>query len=149
MKRHTLVVGMAVGLLVLAVAGSATARIDPRFDAAESYLRYVNTGEYRKAYDLLDWEITFDDFVARVEASNRGFADSLKENGIALVSKKIDRIDPMTFEDKYIIVSVRSHVVGRRGAENLEEDVFYQVYFRFNDKGRIDLVHSIGEGWIC
>jgi hypothetical protein len=149
MKRRGFVLGTTIGLMALLVTSAATARIDPRFDAAESYLKYVNTGEYRKAYDLLAWDISFEDFVARAEASNQGFAESLKEHGITLVSKKIERIDPMTFEDQYIIVAVRSLVVGKRGAETMEETVHYQVYFRFDQSGKIDLVHSIGEGWIC
>ncbi len=149
MKRSMVIVGLAAVCLALAGADTAAAKVDPRFEVAESYLMYVNTGEFKKAYELLDFEISYDQFLERVEASNKSFAESLREHGVTLVSKKIERVDPMTFEAQYIIVSVRSHVVGTRGNETQEEDVYYQVYFRFNDKGKIDMVHAIGEGWIC
>jgi hypothetical protein len=149
MRRIGILALLIVTFFVLAIPRSLPAAPDPRFDVAESYLRHVSTGEYRKAFELLDWKITFEEFVTRIEASNQGFADSLREQGITLVSKKIDRVDPMTFEDQYIIVAVRSQIVGKRGEAMVQDTAHYQVYFRFNGTGRIDLVHSIGEGWIC
>jgi hypothetical protein len=31
----------------------------------------------------------------------------------------------------------------------IKDSVTYQIYFRFNAEGKIDVVQSIGEGWIC
>ncbi len=31
----------------------------------------------------------------------------------------------------------------------IEDDLLYQVSFRFNDDGKINMVHGIGDGWVC
>jgi hypothetical protein len=120
-----------------------------RFEAAESYLEDINAGEYRTAYDRLDGEISFGEFVARIDASNGALANRLKEHGIALVSKTIERIKPMTFAGQDITVAVQSRVLGKRNGETIEGDLVYQISFRFNENSKINMVQSIGDGWGC
>lgn len=147
-KRWWAIVLVAVAC-AMAMAAQAVTKIDPRFDTAATYLEYLSQGDTEKAYALLAWPMSFEEFKQRIDASNEGLAKELKEQGIDLVSKTIARVAPMTFEDQYIIVTVQSEIVGKRGEEIVKDDVTYQMYFRFNKDGKIDLVHAIGEGWIC
>ncbi len=108
MNRRAIFARLLVSLWPSPVSSRAVYEFIRRFEAAESYLEDINAGEYRTAYDRLAGEISFGEFVARIDASNRGLADRLKEHGIALVSKTIERIKPMTFAGQDVTVAVRA-----------------------------------------
>ena len=152
MKRVSLWGALFAIVLAIATQAAFARAIDTkRFELAEQYMMLMNAKEYKKAYGLLAWKISYTDFLARVESSNKAFAEQLSEQGVELQSRKVERVTPMTFEDKYIIVNVDSSFTGtRKGTkEKVTDTVHYQVYFRFNEKGLIDLVNGIGEGWMC
>ncbi len=143
MNRRAIFTRLLVSLWPSPVSARSVYEFIRRLEAAESYLKDINAGEYRTAYDSLDGEISFGEFVARIDASNGALADLLEERGIPLVSKTIERIKPMTFAGQDITVAVQSRVVGKRNGEMLEDDLFYQISFRFNDNGKINMVQGI------
>lgn len=135
--------------MFLGAAVQVHAAYDKRFDQAESYLRYFGEGKLKEAYDMLATEETFDDFVKRVTLVNKHFEHEMQEKGFDVVGKQVVAVSPMTFDVHYIIVSVRTQITVRKGTQELSDFAHSDVYFRFNAEGQIEMVHGIGEGWLC
>lgn len=147
--RFFVFVWLLMAAVVVGAAGQAQAAYDKRFDVAENYLRYFGDGKYREAYSMLATDESFDDFMKRIELVNKHFEQEMREKGYDVVTKKILAVSPMTFEDNYIIVSVRTEIVARKGAQEVSDVMPSDVYFRFNKEGQIEMVHGIGDGWLC
>ncbi len=122
----------------------APVKADDRLARVKAYLEGVNAGEYRRAYDLLAGQMPYDAFVAGVESSNRAFVESLEQTDTVLVSKKIEKVEPVTVEPDYIIVSVTTRVAARRAGELYVQDMSSQIYFRFDTRGKIALLYNVG-----
>jgi hypothetical protein len=115
-----------------------------RLARVTTYLESVNAGRYRVAYDMLATPMPYDAFVASVDASNRAFAESLKQTDAELVSKKIEKVEPVTAEADYLIVAVTTRVSARRAGELYVQDMSSQIYCRFDARGKIALLYNVG-----
>lgn len=149
LDRSVMVAWLLMVAMVLGVAAQVQAAYDKRFDQAESYLRYFGDGKYQEAYSMLATDESFDDFLKRITRVNKYFEQEMQEKGFEVVSKKIIAVSPMTFEDTYIIVSVRTEITAKKGSQELSDITHSEVYFRFNKAGHIEMVHGIGDGWLC
>lgn len=125
----------------------ASAAYDKRFDMAERYLRHFGQDQFQEAHAMLATQESFEAYLDRLQRVRGHFAKGLRERGFELVSRQVIAVSPMTFEEKYIIVAVRTQVIAKSGTSQVEDIHHGEVYFRFDGEGRIELVHSIEDGY--
>ncbi len=126
---------------------NASAAYDKRFEMAERYLRLFGQDQLHEAHAMLATQESFEAYLERLQHVREHFAKGLRERGFELVSRQVIAVSPMTFEEKYIIVSVRTQVIAKSGASQIQDIHHGEVYFRFDGEGRIELVHGIEDGY--
>jgi hypothetical protein len=148
-ERLTLYVLVAALLLFAAASGQTHASYENRLKLAEQYLTFFGQGKFAEAHALLATDETLEDFLQRIAAVNRHFEHELHEKGLNLTSKQVARVTPLLFEDTYIIVNVSTLITAEENGRQMQEIMNSGVYFRFNERDEIEMVHAIGEGWLC
>lgn len=149
LERFSLFILFAGLLLFAAAGGKAHANYEDRFKLAEQYLTYFGEGKFEEAHALLATDEKLDDFLKRINAVNSHFEHEMHEKGLNVTGKRVARVTPMLFEDTYIIVNVATLVTAEDNGTPMEEIINSGVYFRFNEDNQIEMVHAIGEGWLC
>jgi hypothetical protein len=149
-ERLSLFVLFAALLFFAGASGQAHANYEDRFKLAEQYLTFFGEGKYEEAHALLATDETLEDFMQRIAAVNRHFEHELHEKrGFSLTGRQVARVTPLLFEDTYIIVNVATLVTAEENGRPIQEIMNSGVYFRFNEENQIEMVHAIGEGWLC
>lgn len=148
-SRLFLFAWLAMLPMFMAAFGQAHAAYEERFKLAEQYLTLFGEGKYEEAHGLLATDEPFEAFLKRIELVNRHFVDELSGRGLNPTGRKVARVTPLLFEDTYIIVNVATVITAEDDGRPIEEILNSGVYFRFNENNQIEMVHAIGEGWLC
>lgn len=147
LNRSVTVAWLLMVAMVLGVAAQVQAAYDKRLELAEKYMHYLHENQFKEAHSMLATDESFDDFMMRLNKAKKHFAQEIGEKGFELVSRKVLAVNPMTFEENYIIVAVRTEIIVKQGSQEMNDVMHFDVYFRFNKEGQIEMVHGIADGY--